>query len=280
MTVRRRAIALASLLPAWVFLAGTVDAQTPAAARRPGPDTPDLKALVAKATRLSVLSDRITRSQAQRVLGVLPTRADRVLADSTAEVRRLLSELGASTAAPATRAQYQTVAKGFDEFLRASERLDVKDRNALARFARQADEVGDATDQYVELLVKEVGQPTARILSTTADLQRLTQHLAVHFLLARAGIEEREQQKEVNTGREEFAKLLDELRKSPLQNGSITGQLQLIENQWLLMNQALNQVARDMASMENACTTSERTLEVLTTLYPQYEAALKQVVGG
>lgn len=255
---------------------GLALAQAPPGVVSPG-GARDARALVAKATRLSVLTERITRSQAQRVLGVLAGRADKVLADSSAEARRLLNELGAGSTAG--RPPYQAAAKAYDEFLRSSERFDVKDRAALGRFAVQADVVGDLTDRLVEMLIHDMGQSVARILSTTADLQRLTQHLAVHFLLAQAGIEEKAQLTEITAGREAFGKHLAELRQAPLRNGPINDLMPLLDNQWMLMNQALGQTRRDQAALENACTTSERTLEVLTSLYPQYESALKQLIG-
>lgn len=278
MTTERRIVLKQLLLSLACATSGASLAQAPPPARRAGaPDSADARALVGKATRLSVLSDRITRSQAQRVLGVLGARAERVLLDSSAEARKLLTELG--TGSLAGRAPYQAAAKAYDEFLRTSERFDGKDRAALGRFAVQADAVGELADQLVELLITDMGQSVARILSTTADLQRLTQHLAVHFLLAQAGIEEKEQLREISAGREAFVQQLGELHQAPLRGGQISELLPLLDNQWMLMNLALGQTRRDQAALENACTTSERTLEVLTSLYPQYEAALRQITG-
>jgi hypothetical protein len=254
---------------------GAALAQRPSAASGGRADAADLRAMVAKATRLSVLSDRITRNQAQRVLGVLGARAEKVLLDSLVEARRLLNELGAGSLAG--RPPYQAAAKAYDGFLRSSERFDVKDSAALGRLAVQADVVGELADELVEALINDMGQSMAHILSTTADLQRLTQHLAVHFLLAQAGIEENEQLKEISAGREAFAKHLAELRQAPLRNEQISALLPMLDNQWMLMNQALGQTRRDHAALENACTTSERTLELLSSLYPQYESALKQL---
>jgi hypothetical protein len=282
MTNQRRILLKQSVATlAWAVTgASVVQAQPVAPGRQaiPAADAAASRAMVAKATRLSVLSDRITRSQAQRVLGVLGTRAERVLADSLAQARKLLSELGSGSLAG--RPQFQAAAKAYDEFLHTSERFDIQDRPALGRFAVQADVVGDLADALVEALIKDMGQSMASILSTTADLQRLTQHLAVHFLLAQAGLDEKEQLKEVSTGQQAFIKHLADLRQAPLHTGPINDLLPLLDNQWMLMNQALGQTKRDQAALENTCTTSERTLEVLTSLYPQYESALKQVIGS
>lgn len=243
-------------------------------AQHPTETTSELRTLTAKASRLSVLSDRLTRSQAQRSLGVLRTRAERVLMDSTAESKRLLTELSHAALSSSTRPQHQLAAQGYLNLLTVNEHFDPQDRQALAKLAIQADEVGEELDKLVALLIRDLGQPVAGVLATTADLQRLTQDLAVHFLLGRAGIDEKDQQKRLDTGREHFGKLLGDLRKSSIQTPNIGQQLQLLDNQWTLMRQALNLSSRDTSAMENTCTTSERTLEVLTRLYPQYEAAL------
>jgi hypothetical protein len=168
---RRLFLALAAGCGLSTLTLRSAHAQTPRPAAR---DAPDLKSLIAKATRLSVLSDRITRSQVQRSLGVLASRADRVLADSTQEARKLLTELAASNTAAATRSQISAASQAYDGLLKASEKLSITDRPALAQFARLADDVGEAVDKVVELLIKDSAQPMAGILSTTADLQRLT----------------------------------------------------------------------------------------------------------
>ena len=271
MLITRRAAVLAVCI--WSPLQPTLTwAQT--ARRLPAEASSELRPLIAKASRLSVLSDRITRSQAQRSLGVLRNRAERVLIDSTAESKRLLNDLGNAALSSGTRPQFQLAAQGYLGLLTSNERFDTLDRVALAKLAIQADEVGEELDKLVALLIRDLGQPVATVLSTTADLQRLTQDLAVHFLLGRAGIDEKDQQKRIDAGREHFGQLLGDLRKSPIQTLTIGQQLQLLDNQWTLMRQALNLSSRDASAMENICSTSERTLEVLTQLYPQYEAAL------
>ena len=55
------------------------------------------------------------------------------------------------------------------------------------------------------------------MLASTADLQWLTQHTtAVHFLMARLGINEAEQLKEVAEGRKEFNEKLQVLQAASL----------------------------------------------------------------
>ena len=66
--------------------------------------TPDeLRHLIGRATRLSVLSDRITRCQAQKSLQVLTTRADKVLADFSLMVGGLLLARALGTGALSDR---------------------------------------------------------------------------------------------------------------------------------------------------------------------------------
>jgi len=93
--------------------------------------------------------------------------------------------------------------------------------------------------------------------------------------MARLGINEAEQLKEVAEGRKEFNEKLQVLQAAPLKNPAIEAQLQLLGPQWLLMANALGQSGNDAKTLENISTTSERLLEVSTSLYALYESALK-----
>lgn len=251
---------------------GSVAAQN---ARKTAPVEVDWRGLVAKVTRLSVLTDRLVRSQVQRSLNVLVQRADRVQSESQSEATRLLKDIAEPMAATASFKQFQSVAKDYGDFLGQVASMDPKDKSTLIKLTVRSDEVGEDVDKLAAALLKEMGQPLARVLTTTADLQRLTQHNAVHFLMARAGIEEKEQQAEVDKGRADFTKLLTELKAAPLKSSQVDMLLPLLDNQWTLMNKALDLKSRDGVALENVATTSERTLEVLTQLYPAYENLLK-----
>ncbi len=254
---------------------GDAWAQAKAPARKAGELVDDRKAHIARATRLSILSDRITRCKVQIALGVLPPRATKVYQDSMQEVKRVVVELGAAALPAVAKPQMAAAAVAYESFLQNSLKLNMENRANLLQFAEEADVVGSRLDTLVDTLVADAGQSTAQVLVSTADIQRLSQHTAVHSLLARAGIQEAQQLNEVVEGRKDFDKALAVLRASPLKNPEINAQMQLLEPQWLLMAAALNKSGSDMQSLEHICTTSERILEVSTDLYGLYEAAVK-----
>lgn len=237
-----------------------------------------MRLLLTKATRLSILTDRIVRSQVQRSLGVLVPRAVRIHADSLVEARLILGILRSANLSASLRPLLDGVTQQVGAFLGASEDLKIEDRAALTRLAVQADEAGASVDKLVDAYLRDTGQSNAAILQTTAELQRLTQHLAVHYLLARAGVEATEQMKEVNTGRQDFERALSELKKSPLRSARIEAAMPLLDGQWTLFRMALANASADTSAQQTVSTTSERTLEVLTDLYGLYEVALRQ--GG
>lgn len=253
--------------------AAAVCAQAVVRSRAATPD--ELRHLIGRATRLSVLSDRITRCQAQKALQVLISRADKVLADASDDVRRGLAELTAANLSEATKSLVQPAARAYTAFLGHSQQLDPKNAKALGAFALEADGVGEHMDALVGAMIKDLGQSMAKVLASTADLQRLTQHTAVHFLIARLGINEAEQLKEVAEGRKEFNEKLQILQSSSPKNPAIEAQLQLLAPQWMLMANALAQTGNDTRTLENISTTSERLLEVTTSLFTLYEQALK-----
>lgn len=277
MPVLRR-ILLTRGLTAAALLAGLPAgalAQTATPKGKPGVASEERRQHIARATRLSVLSDRITRCQVQKALSVLTNRADRVLADSTQEVKRGLSDLSAAALPETVRALLTSANEAYTGFLSRSQQLDTSKLPGLKAFADEADVVGGKMDAMVDALIAELGQPVAKVLASAADVQRLTQHNAVHFLLASAGIQAGEQLKEVAEGRHAFDAALKELRSAPLKTPAIEAQMQLLEPQWMLMSAALTKPGKEMTILENICTTSERILEVSTTLYGLYEGALK-----
>jgi len=234
-----------------------------------------MRVLIGRATRLSVLSDRVTRCQVQRVLQVLVPRAERQLEDTQREVQDFMSLLQTANLPAGTKDLLRTAVTGYESFLNTSRQLNVSTPGALVPLAEEADAVGDKMDALVGALVAQSGQPMGQVLATVADLQRLTQHTAVHFLMASAGIQAAEQLKEVEQARKEFTDKLKALQASPPKNPAIESQLQLLGPQWLLMDNALSHPGRDIKIMENICTTSERMLEVTTSLYRLYDSVLK-----
>ncbi|TXT38508.1 MAG: hypothetical protein FD135_2831 [Comamonadaceae bacterium] len=277
---RRNLLTLLTTLTPFGFVSSSSWAQNAkTAAASPSSLTLGLHAAVTKVTRLSVLTDRIGRGHAQRVLEVLPKRSGKIIAESSQEARKLLNELVSVNYAAPSKAQFGKVSKDYELLLQSSERFTSTEKTDLAKFGHQADNLGGEVDKLVEFLIKELGKPVAQVLSATADLQRLTQHLAVHFLLAHVGTEIKEQQKLLFEGIDEFNHQFKAIQAAALKNSQIEQSLQLIGNQWFLMSQSLKSSEKDAITMENVCTTSERTLEVLNELYAHYETALKSLIG-
>jgi hypothetical protein len=254
---------------------GAVFAQPQPRAAKPAATADELRVLIGKATRLSVLSDRVTRCQVQRSLNVLVSRAERQLEDTRREVIKVLDELAAAGLPDVAQRHLAPAKEAYEGFLKKSNALDVSKPDSTAEFADVADVVGDRVDALVLALVQASGRTTSQVLATTADLQRLTQHAAVHFLLASAGIQPDKQLKEVSQARTDFGAGLRTLVASSIRSDAIDSQIKLLEPQWLLMSTALTHPGRDLRTMENICTTSERLLEVSTTLYGLYDGALK-----
>jgi len=254
---------------------GVALAQSAAKPAKAAVTADELRVWIGKATRLSVLSDRVTRCQVQRSLGVLTSRAERQLDDTQREVRKGLADVGAAGLPDEASRLVAPARDAYEVFLKKSAELDVGKPEAVAVFAADADAVGDRMDALVDAMVKATGRTTAQVLSTTADLQRLTQHAAVHFLLASAGVQPDVQLKEVAQARSDFNAGLKALTASQVRSEAIDSQIRLLEPQWLLMSTALGHPGREVRTLENICTTSERLLEVTTSLYGLYDGTLK-----
>jgi hypothetical protein len=230
---------------------------------------------VGRATRLSVLTDRMVRCHVQRHLNLLVPSAERTLQLSTAESDRLMAEMR-DLPSGLIRSAWVTAEPIMVGFLSASKAVKASDKAAVVQIADRADTAADAVDKVVDAMVSESKLAQAPLLQTTADLQRLTQHLSVHFLLSRSGIDVQDNDKEVVEARKDFGDKLASLRADRIRTGKIDSALAQIDSQWLFLKQATTAATADGAMMQNACTTSERTLEVLTELYGLYEQALRQ----
>jgi len=236
----------------------------------------DLYGLVGKSSRLSVLAGRITRSQAQRVLGVLPAEANAALPVSTQEAHQLMTELGGLLAGTPVQTQAQSALQAYGVMLQASAALSTPDHSSLVQLARSTGAAVESVDALTTALLPHLGHPMAHMLLMVAQMQRQSQHLAARFMVLRTGISDPAEALHLQQGREVFSQQVGTLQAASLQTARIREQLGLLSNQWLFMNAALAQTSKEPHAMENVCTTSERMLEVLAQLYPEYEAALRQ----
>lgn len=254
----------------------SAQAAIPAARHAPGFGAHDVYGLVGRSTRLSVLAGRITRSQAQRTLNVLTDEATATLSTSTQEARQHFTELGAALSESPVQSAAQAAVQAYGAFLQASTSFTPQDRAALIRLARTTRAAVVAVDQLTTDLLPHLGHPMARLLLVTSQLQRQSQHLAARFLLLRTGISDADEAMHLQQGREAFTRQMGELQAASLQTPRTREQWPLLASQWVFMNAALAQTSSDPQAMETTCTTSERMLEVLDQLYPEYEAAMRQ----
>lgn len=276
MTMNRRQAMVALWGGLSVLGARNAQAAPPTAHYAPGFGTHDLYALVGRSTRLSVLAGRITRSQAQRTLNVLTDEAMATLSPSAQEAHQHFTALGTALSASPVQASAQAALQAYGAFLQASTTFTPQDRAALIRLARTTRAAVVSIDQLTTDLLPHLGHPMARLLLVTSQLQRQSQHLAARFLLLRTGISDADEAMHLQQGREAFTRQMGELQTAALQTPRTREQWPLLASQWVFMNAALAQTSSDPKAMETTCTTSERMLEVLDQLYPEYEAAMRQ----
>jgi hypothetical protein len=231
--------------------------------------TGDVRAM----TRLSVLVDRIVRCQAQLALGGTPSQADKVLERSLQKASQLVDALSKKTWCLESKARWGFVKQSYRDFFTKNTQLPVANASGeLAKLADLAEGLGAASDMLAAGLIQDMGT-MAHTLIVTARLQRLTQQLAVYYLLACMGIDKAGQQVKIEQGRALFAELLATLRHSKLGTEAIGRQHELLQQQWQMMRQALEGL--DNKATDCVLRTSDHILLSLTALFTAYEDALE-----
>jgi hypothetical protein len=230
--------------------------------------TGDVRAM----TRLSVLVDRIIRCQAQLAVDKGASQAGQVLERSVQKARQLVGSLSKKTWGLDCKAQWDLVKQSYRDFLAINAQLAGANSEVLAKLTKFAEGAGAASDMLAVSLIQDMGA-LAHTLIVTARLQRLTQQLAAYYLLACAGIDTSGQQVKIEQGRVMFMELLTKLRGSELNTEGIERQHELLQQQWLMMKQALD--GDDNKATDCVLGTSDRILQSLTTLFTAYEDALE-----
>jgi hypothetical protein len=234
--------------------------------------TGDVRAM----TRLSVLADRIIRCQAQRALDLDPLQADKVLKRSVQKAKLLVDALSQKPWSTDSKVRWSFIKTSYRDFFTMNAQLATIDKASLAKLAQQAEGLAAVTDMLADSLAQDMGA-MAQTLTVTARLQRLSQQLAAYHLMARAGVNTPQQALKIERGRASFVQLHTRLRHSELGTDAIARHHGLLQQQWLMMNQALTAGDQHTQATEHVLATSDQILHSLTALFAAYEDLLETV---
>lgn len=234
-----------------------------------------LSTAINRAGRLRALSQRIAKTYAQLVLGVLPERSQEVLATAQRLVKTSLTELGRAELSGEAASLLALCSADAERLLGLVAGTPVAAR--LGEVNKTADQMLVNADRLTVALEGR-GKSGAKIINMAGRQRMLSQRIAKSFMLIEAVQDTAGMRKQLDTARSEFVLGLEALEAAPVSTPAIKQDLVLARTQWIFYQSALDGKNKASARRDVA-TTSERILEVMDSLTSSYDAALKELLG-
>ncbi len=231
----------------------------------------DLNSAINKAGRQRMLSQRMAKAYFQIGQQVEVERSKKILDSSVSVFDRQLVELKNFAPTPEIKDNYLKLEKSWlaykDVLVGAAPSQD-NGRKVL----ELSEQVLGLAHQGTVQLEKQSATTAGRLVNISGRQRMLSQRMAKFYQAIAWGVGNDKSPGELDKARKEFAAAHQELSSAPSNTPQIKESLELVKQQWMFFENALNQKAGpDKRPQTAVATTSERILEEMEVVVGQYE---------
>lgn len=231
----------------------------------------DLNVAINKAGRQRMLSQRMAKAYFQIGQQVEVDRSKKVLDGSISTFDRQLVELKNYSPTPEIKDTYLKLEQSwlaYKDLLVGAAPSQPNGRKVL----ELSEQVLVLAHQGTVQLEKKSATTAGRLVNISGRQRMLSQRMGKFYQAMAWGVADDKSGPELEKARKEFSAAHQELATAPSNTPQIKESLELVKQQWMFFENALNQKAGpDKRPQTAVATTSERILEEMETVVAQYE---------
>lgn len=234
-----------------------------------------LAVLMNRTARFRALSQRSAKAYVQLVLNVLPDATKNTIASAQSLMLSNLDELALSNYSVEVAqniAAMKTEAAALTTLLTTTPKRDM-----LLAVSVQADKLTAQATKTTELLANQTKSGNAKIVAIADKQRMLSQRLAKNYFMQAANFNSLPIRQQLASDRAEFKAGLAMLKNAPVSTASIRNDIDLCEAQWFLFETSIDKPRNRPFVMEDVAVSSERLLDITSSLSSRYEKAMKDV---
>ena len=229
-----------------------------------------------RTARFRALSQRSAKGYVQLVLNVLPDATKNTIASSQRLMLSSLDELALGNYG-AEVSQHIAAIKAEAAALNALLATAPK-RDMLVTVSVQADKLTEQANKTTELLATQTKSGNAKIVAIADKQRMLSQRLAKNYFMQAANLNSNPVRQQLASDRAEFKAGLAMLKDAPISTANIRKDIELCEAQWFLFETSIDKPRNRPFVMDDVAVSSERLLDITSSLSSHYEKAVKDVV--
>jgi hypothetical protein len=238
---------------------------TPALAR------PDAAALTNRAIRQPMLAERITKLYTQVGQNILGPRTARQLPAALQDFEAGLKELVANASTPEIRENYQLLDQLWGEYKAIASKPPTLEN--ARKLAEQNEEVVWISTKGAQLVQENLRTARGDLIRTAGDVRVLSQRIAKLYLFRSWGIRSDVIANDLKAADVEYRAAMAKLHVAPQNTQEIRAELQLADNQYLFLGQAIERLntgrnaPRELEFVAKTCDNILEVMERVTRLY-------------